>query len=203
MEGYRAVAPGYDRATRWIDAIRLEAVDALALRQGEVVLDVACGTGFCFAPILERIGAQGMLIAFDSSPDLLAQARARIDAAGWKNVMLMEADAEGVLLYKARPSALLFSYAHDVLQSEPALANLLSQAAPEARVALCGSVLWPAWALPFNLVVNSWLRHRHRRYISDLRGFDAPWARISSKLREFRVERRGPGWRYLASGTLK
>jgi SAM-dependent methyltransferase len=167
-----------------------------------VALDVACGTGFCFGPILERIGPQGVLIAFDSSPDLLAQARARIDAAGWKNVMLMEAAAEEARMYAARPAAVLFSYAHDVLQSGAALDNLLGQAAPGARVALCGSVLWPAWAVPFNWGVNAWLRHRHRSYITNMENFDRPWAKIARRLRDFRVARRGPGWRYLASGRL-
>jgi SAM-dependent methyltransferase len=177
-------------------------VAALALRQGEVVLDVACGTGFCFAPILERIGPQGVLIAFDTSPALLDQARARIESAGWKNVMLMEATAEEARMYAARPAALLFSYAHDVLQSDDALNNLLGQAAQGARVAMCGSVLWPAWAVPFNLGVNAWLRHRHRHYIANPENFDRPWAKIACRLRDFRVARRGPGWRYLASGQL-
>jgi hypothetical protein len=167
-----------------------------------VALDVACGTGFCFGPILERIGPQGVLIAFDSSPELLAQAQGRIDAAGWKNVMLMESTAEEARLYAAKPAALLFSYAHDVLQSDAALGNLLGQAAPEARVALCGSVLWPAWALPLNLPVNAWLRHRHRHYITNLAGFAQPWAKLARRLHDFKVERRGPGWRYLGSGRL-
>jgi hypothetical protein len=167
-----------------------------------VVLDAACGSGFCFGPILERIGPQGVLIAFDSSPDLFGQALARIETAGWKNVMLMEATAEEARMYAAKPAALLFSYTHDVLQSEEALSNLLGQAAPGARVAMCGSVLWPAWAIPVNWGVNAWLRHRHRHYIANPENFHRPWAKIARRLKDFRVRRRGPGWRYLASGRL-
>ena len=197
VSDYRAVSAGYDRRTRLTDAVRLEAVAALELKPGDTVLDAACGTGFCFPPILERIDPDGHLVAFDSSPDLLAQARSRVQ--GRANVLLIEAFAENVDLIQSKPCALLFSYAHDILQSEAALDNLLGQAAPGARVAACGSVLWPAWAFP----VNAWLRARHRHYITNMENFDRPWAKLETRLVDFTVSRRGPGWRYLASGRLR
>ena len=79
---YRLLARPYDHATRRINRVRLDAIDALGLRPGEVALDVGCGTGFSFAPILERIGPQAFLLAFDPSPDLLEVARSRIAAGG-------------------------------------------------------------------------------------------------------------------------
>ncbi len=195
ISDYRAVAADYDRRTRLTDAVRLEAVAALDLRAGDTVLDVACGSGFSFASILQAIGTEGRLLAFDHSPELLAIAEGRNRS---KNVTLIKATAEQISLNGIRPDALLFSYTHDVLQSELALDNLLSQAAPGARVALCGSVLWPAWAWP----VNWYLRATHRRYITNMENFDRPWAKIEPKLEAFHVSRRGPGWRYLASGRL-
>jgi ubiquinone/menaquinone biosynthesis C-methylase UbiE len=196
VRDYRKLSAEYDRRTRLINAIRLEAVAALALRPGEVVLDVACGSGFSFPAILAAVGPAGRLVAFDHSAELLAIARSRSTRG---DVDLLEAGAEWVNLKGARPGALLFSYAHDVLQSEAALDNLLAQAAPGARVAACGSVLWPAWAWP----VNAWLRARHRRYITNMENFDRPWAKLARRLDDFRVARKGPGWRYLASGRLK
>jgi len=198
LADYRALAEDYDRRTRLIDAVRLEAIAALELRPGDCVLDVGCGTGFSFSPILDRIGQTGRLCAFDPSPELLDQARARVASADWKNVSLIESEAEKLRIAEAKPTALLFSYTHDVLQSEAALDNLLGQAAPGARIALCGSVLWPAWAWP----VNAWLRARHRHYITNLENFDRPWTKIAPRLESFRVSRRGPGWRYLATGRL-
>jgi SAM-dependent methyltransferase len=207
---YRALAARYDRATRLIDAARRRAIAALAPAPGATVLDVACGTGFSFAPLLERIGASGLLLAFDHSPELLAIARRRVELAGWRNVLIVEAAAEAVdfrgeLARRAAapPSALLFSYTHDILQSEAALANLLAQAAPGARVALCGTRLWPRAWWPLAAPVNAWLRRRHRRYLTNPENFDRPWAKIAPRLDEFEVRACWPGWRYLATGRLR
>ncbi len=198
VSDYRAIAADYDRRTRLINAVRLAAVAALDLRPGDVVLDVACGSGFSFAALLEGIGATGRLLAFDHSPELLRIASGRTDKP---NVTLMEAGAEEAA-FSVRPTALLFSYTHDVLQSGAALDNLLGQAVPGARVALCGSVLWPSRAWPLSVPVNAWLRARHRRYITNMENFDRPWTKIALRLRNFTVARQGPGWRYLASGKL-
>lgn len=194
LTDYSALASSYDRRTWLINRIRLDAVAALRLQPGDTVLDVACGSGYSFASILQAIGPAGRLLAFDHSPELLQIARAR-----GVDVELTETTAEKFQCKGRSPSALLFSYTHDILQSEAALDNLLGQAAPGARVALCGSVLWPAWGWP----VNAWLRARHRRYITNMENFDRPWAKIAPRLETFSVARRGPGWRYLASGQVR
>ncbi|MEO8203954.1 MAG: methyltransferase domain-containing protein [Betaproteobacteria bacterium] len=205
--GYRAVAARYDHATRRINRIRLQAVDALQLRPGQTVLDVGCGSGFSFAAILGAIGPTGCLLAFDHSPELLAIAKGRIADAGWENVVLRESTAEqvdfrGVLAARnvPPPSALLFSYVHDVLQSKAALDNLFAQAAPGARVAMCGTKLWPWWGWPVNL----YLRVTHRHYITNRdENFDRPWAKIATRLEDFGVEVRWPpGWRYVGGGYI-
>jgi arsenite methyltransferase len=202
VAGYAALAADYDRRTRLINAIRLEAVAALDLKAGDTVLDVACGTGFSFASILRAIGPSGRLIAFDQSPELLAVAFSRIEKENADTITLIQSPAEKVNLGNLHPNALLFSYTHDVLQSEAALDNLLGQAAPGARVALCGSVLWPAQAWPLSAAVNAWLRARHHRYIASMENFERPWAKIAPRLADFRVARRGPRWRYLATGSV-
>ena len=208
VEDYGAIAARYDRATRRINAVRLDAVEALRLQPGDTVLDAGCGSGFSFAAIQAAIGPAGCLLAFDHSPELLAIARGRIQAAGWDNVVLLEERAEmanfGAALSArgaAAPSALLFSYVHDVLQSQAALDNLLSQAAAGARVAAVGTKLWPWWGLP----VNAYLYFTHRHYITNRdENFRTPWARLAPRLADFEVRVRWPpGWRYVASGTLR
>jgi demethylmenaquinone methyltransferase/2-methoxy-6-polyprenyl-1,4-benzoquinol methylase len=195
---YAQLATDYDRRTRLVNAMRLRAVAALAPAPGDVVLDAGCGTGFSFAPILEAIGARGRLLAFDHSPELLAVARTRVAQHGWRNVTLREGSASA-MRFETRADALLFSYVHDVLQSEDALDNLLSQARPGARVVACGTVLWPWWGAP----VNAWLRARHRRYITNMENFAQPWAKLAARLVGLRVEVPWPpGWRYLAAGRV-
>jgi len=198
VHDYGQLAARYDRRTRLINEVRLQAVAALALRPGETVLDAGCGTGFSFAAIETAIGGRGRLLAFDHSPELLAVARTRVAQAGWANVELREGAAQSVR-FGASADALLFSYVHDVLQSEAALDNLLAQARPGARVAACGTKLWPWWGAP----VNWYLRATHVRYITDTENFERPWAKLERRLRDFRVEVRWPpGWRYVAVGRV-
>lgn len=198
IHDYGALAPDYDRRTRLINRVRRRAVAALGLQPGETVLDAGCGTGFCFAPIEDAIGPGGRLLAFDHSPELLAVARTRIAQAGWRNVELREGEAQGVR-FSASADALLFSYVHDVMQSEAALDNLLAQAKRGARVAMCGTKLWPRWGAP----VNWYLRATHVRYITDMENFERPWAKLARRLADVRVDVHWPpGWRYLATGRV-
>jgi len=196
---YAQLAARYDRRTRLINAQRLRAVSALALRPGDVALDAGSGTGFSFAAIEEGIGPGGRLLAFDHSQELLAIARTRAAQAGWRNVTIVQAAAE-TARFDAAADALLFSYVHDILQSEAALDNLLAQAKPGARVAMCGTCLWPRWGVP----VNWYLRVTHRHYITNMENFERPWAKLATRLEDFRLEVRWPpGWRYLATGRLR
>ena len=85
---YDAIAPGYDLLTAgYAHELWLAALEALAMDHGLAgrrVLDVACGTGKSFLPLLER-GYD--VTGCDISPAMLAEARAK--APG---VVLEEAD---------------------------------------------------------------------------------------------------------------
>ena len=198
VHDYRSLAPRYDRRTRLINRVRRRAVAALGLRPGETVLDAGCGTGFCFEPFEEAIGTHGRILAFDHSPELLAVARTRVAQAGWRNVELREGEAETVR-FGAQADALLFSYVHDVMQSDAALDNLLAQARRGARVAMCSTKLWPWWGAP----VNWYLRATHLRYITNMENFERPWAKLARRLAGVRVEVHWPpGWRYIATGRV-
>jgi SAM-dependent methyltransferase len=196
LEKYRRRAPGYDRRTWIFRGWRSSAVDRLRLQAGDVVIDVACGTGVNFALIEERIGAGGRLIGIDQSPDMLAQARRRISAAGWANVTLLEARVEEAKFDEPADAA-LFSFTHDVLQSAPAVANVVANLRPGARVASMGSKLAPRWNLPANLVV----RGVARRYTTTLRNLDRPWQGLE-RYAELRVQSLALGGAYVAWGRL-
>ena len=194
---YRQVAANYDASTRRVERKRLLTLEWLALRAGETVVDVACGTGPMLAALAQRVGAQGRVIGIEQSPEMIVQARARVAAARLENVTLIEAPIEEARI--AGPvDALLFCYTHDVLRSRKALRNLFAAARPGARIAACGAKLYPAW-LAF---LNPWVRRRTYGYLSTVEGLDAPWSHLAEYCPDFRVRKTyflGSG--YIGTGT--
>ncbi len=195
LEQYRETAAHYDRHMWFARATHREAVRRLELARGQVVLDVACGTGLNFKSIEERIGPEGRLIGLDLSPEMLALARERVETAEWKNVTLIESAAQDAVL-PAVPDALLFSFAHDVLRSPAALDNLLGRARSGACVVSAGGK-WPSrWAVP----VHAYVRFLAPRYVTTLEGFDRPWTLLAERVRDLKVEQRSLGAAYVAWG---
>lgn len=54
---------------------------------------MGCGTGLNFPLLQERIGPGGKIVGIDRSARMLEQARRRTTRAGWKNLILIQADA--------------------------------------------------------------------------------------------------------------
>ncbi|QJX01186.1 methyltransferase domain-containing protein [Frigoriglobus tundricola] len=72
-----------------------ERVVALARPQpDDVVLDIATGTGLAALAAARLVGAGGRVVGVDVSPGMLAGAKQAVEAAGAKNVELVQADAE-------------------------------------------------------------------------------------------------------------
>ena len=193
---YRELAPRYDHFTRRINRIRERAIDALALRPGETVLDAGCGTGWCLPQLAERVGHEGLVLGFDPSPEMLAIARSRFPPGFTPRVQLMQATAQEARL-PAPVDAILFSYTHDIIRSRAAVENVLRHAKAGARVAATSTKLYAPWLFP----ANWYLRYSHREYITNFDGFEAPWSLLATCLDDFEV-RTGPMTQhYIATGT--
>ncbi len=67
-----------------------------APKLGERVLDIATGTGFVSIPTARIVGEAGAVVGIDISPGMLEQAAEDLEAAGLKNLKLVEADAESL-----------------------------------------------------------------------------------------------------------
>jgi ubiquinone/menaquinone biosynthesis C-methylase UbiE len=117
IETYRKKAKHYNVVSRLYpvpgypqQAQRRRAVQALGLRPGATVVDLACGTGQNFPLIEQAIGPDGRIIGVDLTDAMLAQARRRIEHNNWSNVSLVQADAADYT-FPAEVDAILSTYA--------------------------------------------------------------------------------------------
>lgn len=69
---YRGLAPTHDSATDAIGSIRHAAIAALRLKAGEVVFDVACGTGTSLPLLSEAVRPNGIILGIEQSPNMVA-----------------------------------------------------------------------------------------------------------------------------------
>src|ERR1700728_4087029 len=87
---YRKKAKHYDITSRLYPvpgypqrAQRLRAVQALGLRAGDTVIDMACGTGLNFLLLEKAVGPGGRIVGVELTDAMLARAQDRIKASGW------------------------------------------------------------------------------------------------------------------------
>lgn len=198
IESYRRPAKNYDASCIPTLPIREEAVALLNLRRGDVVVDVASGTGLSFPLLMNAIGSKGHLIAIEHSPAMMALARQRIAAAGWRNATLIECTAEAADI-RVPIDALLFHYTHDVLQSQAALARLFACAQPGARVAVAGARFTSWWLAPLNL----WVMVRARQYLTTYAGLQKPWRHLLPYVPRLTVRSRLLDTGYVAYGRFR
>src|SRR5262249_10117929 len=71
---------GYDQTVRTITQgrqrqFRKQMADLLQLREGDVVLDVGCGTGDLALELVKRVGPSGKIVGVDGSEEMIARAR--------------------------------------------------------------------------------------------------------------------------------
>jgi ubiquinone/menaquinone biosynthesis C-methylase UbiE len=192
---YRKHAAGYDASAKRTGGLRRRTIDRLALADGDAVLDVGCGTGLSFDPILERIGTRGRLVGIEQSPEMMALARARVEIRGHRNVTLIEAPVENANL-PGPFTALLFNFVHDVLASPAALATIFGATAPNARIACAGMKLFPWWAAPLNLYVLA----KARPYMTTFANLSHPWTALAPYVRPLHRETTMLGMGYIAWG---
>lgn len=198
---YDSLAPHYDSACRRIDHLRAMAIDALDLRPGDIVYDVACGTGAALPELRRRVGSTGRVVAIEQCAAMARQAAARFEGNALPaNVSVIVASVEDAVL-DVQADAMLFCYTHDVLQSRQALDRLRLRAKPAARFAALGLRLLPWW---WGAPVNLWKLWSGRHYVTTWRGLRAPWTLLEEGASEFRfMGHYHLGTNYLATGRFR
>jgi ubiquinone/menaquinone biosynthesis C-methylase UbiE len=178
--------------------LRRRTVAALQLAPGDRVLDVACGTGLSFPLLAAAVGPAGRVTGVELSPAMTRLARERVARNGWGNVAVIESSAEDARLGGAF-DAVLFNFAHDVLQSPAALARIFAAAKPGSRVAASGSKFLPWWLAPANAAV----RRINAPYVTTFAGMRRPWRYLIEYVPDLRIHSALWGAGYVAYGRTR
>ncbi|HEY6480275.1 MAG TPA: methyltransferase domain-containing protein [Streptosporangiaceae bacterium] len=183
-------APGYPQRGQ-----RLRVVQALGLRPGDSVVDMACGTGLNFSLLQEMIGPEGRIIGVDLTDAMLGQAQDRIAANGWRNVSLVQADA-AEFDFPAEVDAILSTYA---LSQVPECGKVIAHGA----AALTGGGRWAVLDLKVPGRTPQWLAQAGTAMVRPFAGIEEwimrrPWEAIRAAVYE---ELADPSWTELFFGT--
>ena len=194
---YRRRAGVYDLELAAFEPIRRRAVLELGLRPGDTVIDAGCGTGLSFHLLQAAVRERGHIVGLEQCPDMLAQARSRVDEAGWRNVTLVCAPAEEADIAITADAALLH-FTHDILRRPEALDAVFRCLRPGAQVVAAGLKWAPPWAWPVNLLV--WSAALYSTTLID--GLEAPWSHLAARLRGLEVEPLLLGGAFIARGEV-
>lgn len=194
---YDRDAFSYDSRTASYHRYRRESVDLLPLRRGDVVLDVGCGTGLCFDLLRDRVGPEGRVVGVDGAVSMTELAEERVRRHRWDNVTLLPAPVEDARI-PVTADAALFCATHDILQSRPALVNVLRHLRPGASVVASGGKWAATWKAALNLCVMA----AHEPFVSSFDGFAKPWGILEGLVEDLRVKEVAFGGGYLAVGRV-
>jgi ubiquinone/menaquinone biosynthesis C-methylase UbiE len=164
------------------------------------VFDIACGTGPMLPLLACSVGSSGRVVGVELSPEMAALARSRVDEFPLGDRVRVAQCPVEQFESEDRADALLFCYAHDVLQSPAAIDRLLALSKPGARVAMVGMKTLPwLWGWP----VNCFNLYRARRYLTTFAGLDRPWRLLDQRGAEMReIDTALCGSAYVTVGRL-
>ncbi len=213
LAAYGQRASGYDRAVKWFDVFsrfgfnisgwRKQAVAALALKPGDTVVDVGCGTGLNFPLLQEAVTDQGQIIGVDLSESMLAQAQQIVKANRWANVELACADA-AQFQFPPELNGVLSTYTLILVPDcGRVVANACDALVTGGRLVVL-DMAWPRYC-------PLWWRH----VLFFLRGYGVtavtlrrrPWQTVqramAARLADYSQKQFWFGFFYLASGMVK
>ena len=149
---WNELAPAWDERREEIGApvapVRDWLVEHLAPREGETVLDIACGSGEMSELVSPLVGNSGHVICTDFAPQMVAAARRRGEELGLANVEYREMDAEQMDLEDASVDGAMCRFGYMLMSDRVA-------ALRETRRVLRdgGRLVFAVWAEPMR---NPW-----------------------------------------------
>ena len=178
---YEPQARDYDGFRERLLHGRRRLIEALPFPAGGVWIDLGGGTGRNLEFAGERLDTLSQVYVVDLASPLLAQARARAAARGWRNVTLLEADVSALQLPEGCADVVTLSYSltmmTDWLSAVEVAARLLKPggligvvdfyvsrpgAAPLRQHRMFSRHFWPAWFRRSHV----WLNPEHLPYLT-------------------------------------
>jgi len=128
----------------WLDRENRDAVqkpehvlDVLGVREGQIVADIGCGSGYFTMHLARRVGPSGRVYASDLQPEMLALLKKKTDAAHVTNVVPVLATEDDAKLPKGTLDlALLVDVYHEIGKPPVTLAQLKDALKASGRLAL-------------------------------------------------------------------
>ncbi len=149
------------RGIRWSvcfgreEYLQERAVAALALKQGDSVLDLACGAGVNLPYLFDKVGPSGKIVAVDYSGGMLATARATATVKGWSNVEFRQEDAAHIDLPAASFDGALCTFGLSAMPGEvAALGRAAVGLKPGARFVILDAKMFTGLARVFNPIAG-------------------------------------------------
>jgi demethylmenaquinone methyltransferase/2-methoxy-6-polyprenyl-1,4-benzoquinol methylase len=133
----------YDRLSRWYDWIAgseegfvRQAIGLLALRPGERVVEIGCGTGKALVEMAAQTGISGLVLGVDLSAGMLRRASER---AGGQPVRLCQSDALALPCPDGSCDAVLMTFTLELFtnaEMAPVLAEIRRVLRPGGRLGI-------------------------------------------------------------------
>jgi SAM-dependent methyltransferase len=185
----------------FIKPVREKAAKLLNLKEGNRVIDAGCGVGGSFPFLLNGVGKTGEIVGIEISPSTIINTRKRIEKNKWKNIKIVEGDAENITLAGKFDGLLMFAAA-DIYASDKVLSNILPYLNENAPIVFFGAKISNR---KFGWLLNSLLRIAFSKLsFPSTPGFEEkPWNVIENRLEALVVEEYFFGWMFLAHGSLK
>ncbi len=203
---YNLHAKNYDLAVKLyrliglnIEKYRLRGVELLQLKPGDFVLDIGCGTGLNFGPLIQKIGPQGRIIGVDISSEMLSYAKERIKTEKWDNVDLVHSDINSYK-FPNDINGVISTGVFGYLNERDKILETISQ-----RLVLGGSLSivdgkrpnkWPSWLFNFFVWLSSSFGVTEDYFES------RTWETIDRYFQEVTFEEHYGGLIYICSGKV-
>jgi ubiquinone/menaquinone biosynthesis C-methylase UbiE len=113
-----------------------EVMEALAVKEGEVIADIGAGSGYFTLRLARHAGANGRIYAVDVSPDMIRHLNARIRDLGVLNVSSILAPPDDPLLPQPVDRFLIVDVWHHVGDQAGYLARMKKQLKPGGQVVM-------------------------------------------------------------------